>query len=148
MCINFAVAIAAPPQKPDTTFHIAKLGRKEKSYLKPNIHIGTPVVKSYIVTPSKTAMVIPDDKLLSNVQVYPNPVTDQINIKYVLSRNSNVNIKIMDVLGNEVATLFSQRVDYGEKKFAATISNKLHSGFYFIRIVVGTESINKRISVL
>ena len=89
-----------------------------------------------------------DDKLLNNVQVFPNPVTDQINVKYDLSRYSNVSIKIVDVLGNDVKTIFSQRLDPGEKALNYPLNNKLTRGFYFLRIVAGTESVIKRISVL
>lgn len=149
MCIGFTMA-KADYQKPDTLFHIQKLNsKKDKSYLK--AHVTLPTVKAYVLPTSGSSRQqtsISDDKLLSNVQVFPNPVTDQINIKYVLSRNANVNIKIMDVLGNEVVTLFSQRVDLGERKFTYSLSNKLNSGFYFVRVVVGTESVIKRISIL
>jgi hypothetical protein len=85
---------------------------------------------------------------LTNVQVFPNPVTDQINVKYNVARNAFVNVKIMDVLGNDVVTLFSQRVENGDQSISYNINNKLTRGFYFVRIIVGTESINKRISVL
>ncbi|MDB5109071.1 MAG: hypothetical protein JWR67_185, partial [Mucilaginibacter sp.] len=90
----------------------------------------------------------PDDKLLSNVEVYPNPITDQINLKYIISRNSNVSIKMMDVLGNNIITLFSQRVEPGEQTFSYALNNKLSRGFYFIRVVAGTEFVIRRISVL
>ncbi len=90
----------------------------------------------------------PDDKLLSNVEVYPNPITDQINLKYVISRNSNVTIKLVDVLGNDVIPMFSRRVEAGEKTFNYPLPSKLNRGFYFIRIIAGTESVIKRISVL
>jgi hypothetical protein len=82
------------------------------------------------------------------VQLYPNPVTDQINLKYTLSRNTNVTIKIMDVLGNDITTMFSSRVDSGDHSINYPINNKLTSGFYFVRVVAGTESVIKRISVL
>ena len=88
------------------------------------------------------------NKVLSNVQVYPNPITDQINLRYNVAKNSNVTIKIMDILGNELITLFSQRVDPGEQKFTFNIGNKLSSGFYFVRLVIGNESVIKRISIL
>jgi hypothetical protein len=55
----------------------------------------------------------------------------------------------MDVLGNNVATLLSERVESGEQKFVRFLSsNKLTSGFYFLRVTVGTESIIKRITIL
>lgn len=147
MCIGFSVVQAGPPQKPDTIFHLQKLnGKKDKSYLK--AHVTLPAVKAYVIPTSKPQTNVADDKLLSNVQIYPNPVTDQINLKYSISRNANVNIKIMDVLGNEVITLFSRRVEPGEQQFKYTLGNKLNSGFYFVRVVVGTESVIKRISIL
>jgi hypothetical protein len=69
-------------------------------------------------------------------------------MKYNVSRNSNVTIKMVDVLGNNVMTLFSQRVEPGEQLLNRAVSAKLNRGFYFIRVVAGTESIIKRISVL
>jgi len=54
----------------------------------------------------------------------------------------------MDVLGNEVLTVFSDRVDLGEQKITYPLNNKLSRGFYFLRIAAGTESVIKRINVL
>jgi hypothetical protein len=82
------------------------------------------------------------------VQVFPVPVTDIINVKYDLSRYSIVTIKIVDVLGNDIITIFNQRLDPGEKTFTYLLNNKLNRGFYFVRIYAGTESVIKRISVL
>jgi hypothetical protein len=108
-----------------------------------------PPIKPAVISTTKVSVAKTDDKLLSNVQVYPNPVTtDQINLKYEISRSSNVTIKVVDVLGNEIITLYSQRVEPGEKSFSYQLNNKLARGFYFIRFVAGTESVIKRISVL
>jgi len=89
-----------------------------------------------------------DNKILNNVKVYPNPVTDQLNLTYLVNKDSNVTIMIMDVLGNEVATLYSERVQSGQQNHSFNIASKLSSGFYFVRLVVGTETVVKRISVL
>lgn len=89
-----------------------------------------------------------DSKILNNVKVYPNPVTDQLNITYAVNKDSNVTIKIMDVLGNEVVTLFSEPLQAGPQNHSFNIASKLTSGFYFVRLMVGTETIIKRISVL
>jgi hypothetical protein len=149
MCISFTMANAIGRQKTDTTYaHIQRLNKKDKNYLKTSLRVSLPL-KPYVIPGSKPIVSAFDDKLLSNVQVYPNPVTDQINVKYSLSRNSNVSIKIMDVLGNEVVTLFSRRVEPGsDLKYSGNLGNKLQSGFYFVRVVVGTESVIKRISIL
>jgi hypothetical protein len=87
-------------------------------------------------------------KPIDNVKIYPNPVSDQLNLSYSLKKQSLVTIKIMDVLGNEVAVLMSQKLDAGNQNNRFFIETKLNSGFYFVRIVAGSDSIIKRISVL
>ncbi|MBE9584203.1 T9SS type A sorting domain-containing protein [Mucilaginibacter sp. JRF] len=118
------------------------------SYLKSGLPFTLPPLKPGTVSTTKLSVNRQDDKLLSNVQIYPNPVTDQINLRYDVARNTNVTIKIVDMLGNDVATIFQQRVESGDQKFTYIINNKLSRGFYFLRIIAGTESTIKRLSVL
>ncbi|MBK0381664.1 T9SS type A sorting domain-containing protein [Pedobacter sp. SD-b] len=87
-------------------------------------------------------------KPIDNVKIYPNPVSNQLNLSYSLNKPSVVTVKIMDVLGNEVAVLMSQKVEAGNQSNKFFIESKLNSGFYFLRIVAGSDSIIKRISVL
>lgn len=147
---NFAFS-AVQKNVADTSFlRIKNKPAPRTSYLK-GIHINFPSIKS-IISPSSTkagmAKPVDDDKALVNVQIFPNPVTDQINLKYTITRNSNVTIKIMDVLGNSVLTLLSQRMEPGDYKFPYNLNKQLTSGFYFVRVVAGSESVVKRISVL
>jgi len=146
--MNFAFADAVAYSQSDTTYLRLLRTKPTKNYFKNNLHLVLPPLKPAVISTQKVSVYKPDDKLLNNVQVYPNPVTDQINLKYELARYSNVTIKIMDVLGNEIVTPFSQRLEPGEKSFTYPISGKLSRGFYFVRIVAGTESVIKRISVL
>ncbi|WP_051189704.1 T9SS type A sorting domain-containing protein [Daejeonella oryzae] len=89
-----------------------------------------------------------DDKVITNVKVYPNPVSDQLNLSYKVNKDSNISIKIMDVLGNEILTLLSEHIAAGEQTNSFNIASKLSSGFYFVRVVAGNEAVIKRISVL
>lgn len=89
------------------------------------------------------------DKAIDLVRIYPNPVSTQLNVTYTLSKESLVTIKILDVLGNEVLTLLSQKASStGEQTNSFNVSSKLNSGLYFVKIVAGSETIIKRISVL
>lgn len=147
------IAYAAPGIRPkvDTNYvHLQKPKpvTAKNSYLKNGLHLALPPLKPAALSTVKVNVTHTDDKLLNNVQVYPNPITDQINLKYVLSRNATVTIKVMDVLGNDVITLLSQRVNSGEQSYTYPLNNQLARGFYFVRIVAGTESVIKRISVL
>lgn len=89
-----------------------------------------------------------NDKVLNNVKVYPNPISDQLNLSFNMSKDATVTVKIMDVLGNEITTLLSERVNAGDQTKPFIIASRITSGFYFIRVSVGSEIITKRISVL
>ncbi|SRR5690606_6511514 len=91
---------------------------------------------------------VANDKLLSSVKVFPNPIVDQISLSYRLDKQSAVSIKVMDALGNEVMTLLNQELDAGPQSHVFDTNNKLANGFYFIRVSAGTETVVKRISVL
>lgn len=89
-----------------------------------------------------------DFKVLNNVKVAPNPAEDQITVSYSLTKETSVTIKIMDVLGNEIATLLSQRLPSGDQNHNFNIASRLNSGYYFIRLIAGSETVIKRISIL
>ena len=144
----YAIFVNGTAYSQSDTTYVHLLKAKTKPSAKNNLHLVLPPLKPAVISTQKFNVYKADDKLLNNVQVYPNPVTDQINLKYELSRYSNVSIKILDVLGNDVNTIFSQRLEPGEKSFSYALNNKLNRGFYFVRIVAGTESVIKRISVL
>lgn len=98
------------------------------------------------IFPSKTNRV--QEKLISNVKVFPNPIVDQINLSFRLDKQAEVSIKVMDALGNEVMTLLNQELDSGNQSHVFETHNKLSKGYYFIRVAAGTETVVKRISVL
>jgi hypothetical protein len=98
--------------------------------------------------PTKSIRPGDSDKVLNNVKVYPNPVSDQLNLSYSITKDANVTIKIMDVLGNEITTLLTERLSAGEQANSFNIASRLSSGFYFVRVSVSGEIITKRISVL
>jgi hypothetical protein len=144
MFMNFAFANNIAYSQSDTTYvHLLKQKQNKNG-----LHLVLPPLKPAIISTQKVNVYKSDDKLLNNVQVYPNPVTDQINLKYDLSRYSIVTIKIVDVLGNDIITIFNQRREPGEQTYTYMLNNKLNRGFYFVRIYAGTESVIKRISVL
>jgi hypothetical protein len=98
--------------------------------------------------PARSAQQADTDKQLSNVKIFPNPVTEYINLSYRLSKTQVVKIKVMDALGNEVLTLLNQRIDAGNQNHSFEVQNRLSTGIYFVRVSAGTETIVKRISVL
>jgi Secretion system C-terminal sorting domain len=146
--INFAAINNFAYSQTDTSYERFLKPKQAHNYAKSPLHLVLPPLRPAVISTQKVSVYKPDDKLLNNVQVFPNPVTDQINVRYELSRYSTVTIKVVDVLGNDIKTIFDQRLEPGEKVLAYPLNNKLSKGFYFVRVIAGTESIIKRISVL
>jgi hypothetical protein len=143
---NIARSFAAPPQQRDTAYNFFPKKKVKKNSVP--LSLTLPPTQAGAVSNIKLTVPRANDKLLSSVEVYPNPITDQINLRYYISKNTNVTIKIVDVLGNNVRTLFSRRVDPGEQTGSFPIVNTMNKGFYFIHVVAGTESVIRRISIL
>lgn len=148
MSVNCAYAIGGRHPKSDTTILRFAKSKSKNPLFKNGLHLVMPPIKPAVTSAVKVTVPKFDDKLLNDVQVYPNPVTDIINLKYEVSRSTTVTIKIMDVLGNDIITVFSRRVETGEHEYPYVLNNRLTRGFYFVRIIAGTESVIKRISVL
>lgn len=104
---------------------------------------------TYSATPKSSNAATNKDKLLTVVKIYPNPVEDQLNIILSIGKDgTQTTIKIIDLLGNEVVTLANERLNAGEQTKSFTIPSRLNPGIYFLRVVAGSESQVKRISVL
>ena len=69
-------------------------------------------------------------------QNYPNPFNPYTKIRYQISNYTNVNLKVYDVLGNEVSTLVNQEKPAGiyEIEFQGI---ELSSGIYFYQLKAG-----------
>jgi hypothetical protein len=87
-------------------------------------------------------------KILTVLKVYPNPVSDQINISLRLDREIMLSVKIMDLLGNDVVRLANERAPAGEQTKTYTIPNKLNTGMYYLKIEAGGEPRMMKISIL
>lgn len=87
------------------------------------------------------------EKLINNVKVFYNPVAEQITLNFTLSQQNIVVIKVMDALGNEVLNLMNGRLEAGLQSLSFDTDGKLSTGFYFVRVSSGTETVVKRISV-
>lgn len=103
---------------------------------------------TWFLQPFRSAPTQETEKLISNVKVFPSPVVETINLSFRLGQRSEVSVKVMDALGNEMLSLLSQTLDSGTQNHTFEIQGKLSSGMYFVRVTAGTETVIKRISVL
>lgn len=77
-------------------------------------------------------------------QNYPNPFNPTTTINYQLSSNSNVSLKIFNLLGQEVATLVNSEklAGYHQEQFDA---HTLASGMYVYQLFLTDEQGNKKV---
>ena len=157
ICISISGSALVFAQKPDSSINSIRSKRINKT---PQIKVNIPTYKpkynlgfiqySDLVSSAKTTSLtsVKAEKVLTVLKVYPNPVDDQINLLLKMDKESNLSVKIMDLLGNEVVTLSNERIPPGEQTKSYTIPNRLNTGIYFLKIAAGTETVVKRISVL
>jgi hypothetical protein len=83
----------------------------------------------------------------SLAQNYPNPFNPSTTIEYSLPEQTNVTIKIYDVLGNELEVIFSGNKSAGTHRLNWNASNYA-SGIYFYRMSTGTFNQVKKMLLL
>lgn len=83
---------------------------------------------------------VEDEGILPNefqlYQNYPNPFNPETIIKYSVPEENLVTIKLYDILGNEVSTLFNNIQSVGTHDYRLNAA-KLTSGIYFYTIKAG-----------
>jgi len=81
------------------------------------------------------------------MQNYPNPFNPSTLISFKLPEQTNVELKIYDVLGNEVATLVNENKPAGNYEVEWNASN-LPSGVYIYQLAAGTNTQIKKMLLL
>ncbi len=116
---TFSVDISAPINKPDQiTFTVSNLSGEQ----------WTKVISLQVSPPEKFEL----------FQNYPNPFNPSTTISYQLPKAGNVNIKIYDITGREVATLFEgfSEAGYHQKEWSAS---NVASGMYIYQLTLSNE---------
>ncbi len=80
-------------------------------------------------------------------QNYPNPFNPTTTIQYSIPKSVNVEIKVYDVLGNEVTTLVNVEKPAGVYEVEFNAKN-LSSGVYFYKLTAGSFTETKKMTLL
>lgn len=88
---------------------------------------------------------LPEEYLLK--QNYPNPFNPTTTISFSIGRAEFVTLKVYDILGKEVATLFNNFLNHGNYNFDFNASS-LSSGVYLYRLQTESFSQTKQMILL
>jgi hypothetical protein len=80
-------------------------------------------------------------------QNYPNPFNPTTEISYTIPKNGFVTLKVFNILGQEVTTLFAGQQTPGQH-FAIFDATKFASGVYFYRLQAGSLNMTKKMMLL
>ncbi len=83
---------------------------------------------------------------LNQVIVYPNPVTDILNINFELNKSTDTKIEIFDLSGKQMGVILNENLKGMVSKQINTTEFK--SGIYFVRIQTENDAVIKKISVI
>ena len=102
------------------------------------------LIENPVSVNSNTSNIVSDYKLYQN---YPNPFNPKTVISYQLSVSNFVSVKVFDLTGKEVVTLFSGKQNAGSHELEFD-GNNLSSGTYFYSLKTGNYSDTKRMILL
>lgn len=115
-----------------------------------NPHRGYDYVKSLTASEPGTVTSIGSDPLGLSIpkgfileQNYPNPFNPSTTISYHVAKENFVNLRVFDMLGQEVTTLVSEQKSPGTYNVNWNAS-VLASGTYFYRLEVGGDIVTKK----
>lgn len=76
--------------------------------------------------------------VFGNIEVWPNPFTDQTNLAFNLSKNQQIRVEILSNTGQIVKTLINAQLSEGNHKLewdgTGSYGNRMPSGIYFLKI--------------
>jgi hypothetical protein len=80
-------------------------------------------------------------------QNYPNPFNPSTTIEFSLPKSEYVELKVYDILGKEVSTLISKKLNRGKHTYSFDGKN-LASGIYYYQLVAGAYRDVKKLILL
>lgn len=91
--------------------------------------------------------ILTNSSIQNTIHISPNFAEDKMEISFNISKQTLLNIKMTDILGNEPFSLFNEIVAAGEFKRNFNLPIKLAKGLYFIKINAGNEVVIRRIAL-
>jgi hypothetical protein len=82
-----------------------------------------------------------------DLNVFPNPAKNKIELKYTLKSESDVQLDLFDAQGKWMETLFSAKQTEGAQNLVVPFTNWYRGGVYFLKLNTGEEVMYKKILI-
>lgn len=83
----------------------------------------------------------------ANVNVYPNPFSNNLSVSFYLPATEKISIELTDVLGKTIIKLNEKEYNAGETTLPIAFSeNNLKAGVYFLKLSSGQGTIVKKVN--
>ncbi len=102
---------------------------------------GCEVVHTFLIDPTIS---VNDLDIIESLAIFPNPVRNQLSINASLSRTESVNIRLLNILGQEV---FIQTTNSKDIQLNIDVAD-LVEGTYFVNLQAETGQISRKIVVI
>ena len=90
---------------------------------------------------------IKEEAAAFNLNIFPNPANQTVNIQYTMENNENVTIKMMDAVGKTIQTENINSVAAGNHIQMIDVSN-FSTGIYYIQLVTGENTVTQKINIV
>jgi hypothetical protein len=82
----------------------------------------------------------------NEINIFPNPAKDIVNISFDMRQTSHVNLKLFDLKGMEVAAIFNGNIEQGQSNVTFSFRELgITPGIYIVQLKSGGSLISKRI---
>ena len=86
------------------------------------------------------------EKTIQQVNLFPNPTNNILNVAFELTNNSDVKMMVMSLTG-QIVEMRDLKLEEGTQQFKIDV-NRFDSGVYFIHLITNDERISKKFIVV
>lgn len=84
---------------------------------------------------------------MANLSIQPNPMDETTTLNFLLLRNSQVQVSVLDITGRKVLDLLDAGMDQGNHSIAVSRSSFDAAGMYFVALTINGQTVTRKLMV-
>ncbi|MFA4853420.1 MAG: T9SS type A sorting domain-containing protein, partial [Bacteroidales bacterium] len=87
------------------------------------------------------------DGIVNNINVYPNPFSNNTNVEFSIAKTENASFGVYNLIGEKVLSI--DETAYGAGTHTVTINaNDLSQGIYYLNAIVGDQKFTQKLTIV